>query len=485
MLTFTDSSHSSVKPAPKVVKPPSPPRLSQRMSISDFGDVLARREQRRSSGKSPQIQDGNATGLGLGKHNGIIEVINNLRAVGAQMEVDLPSIALCGSQSCGKSSLTEAICGVPMPRNAGTCTRCPTELRLIQKEGSFHCDIGIRYEYDNQLRPLSMISEEHIGSTSNRKSVADIVSRAQRIILKKSDFLFSRNVITVTIHDPDCLNLTILDLPGLIFAMAKKEDQKYIDLVRNLVVDTVKKPNTLIAAVISCKDDMENQLINRLAREHDPTGSRTIGILTKVDCIEPGTEKDWIDVLQNKKFPLKLGYVAVKNPNQKQLEQDLTYSQTRELEKQYFSGTPWSALPGDIQKRYGAASLTGILSDTLGSLIVKQLPEMKAIIDTKLQEVRSELKDLPAAPKVLGETQSEQAFSTLTIFCDGVKNLVRMKDSDFWEDTMVCYLVLVTHFENASKCFKMTKCHLLCVLTHFLTNSLNMTHFTQNSGGIT
>ncbi len=62
-------------------------------------------------------EEGNSFGVGLGKHSGVIQIINNLRAVGAQMEVDLPSIVLCGQQSCGKSSLTEAICGVPMPRN--------------------------------------------------------------------------------------------------------------------------------------------------------------------------------------------------------------------------------------------------------------------------------------------------------------------------------------------------------------------------------
>eukprot|EP01084_Bolivina_argentea_P114650 204062_1 len=166
------------------------------------------------------VEEDNTFCVNLGKHSGVIQIINNLRAVGAQIEVDLPAIVLCGQQSCGKSSLTEAICGVPMPRNAGTCTRCPTELRLIQREGNFKCDIGIRYEYDDiNQKPLNSIQEQHVGSTNDRLQVASIVTRAQKDILEQAQLQFSRNVITVTIYDPHCLNLTILDLPGLIFAI--------------------------------------------------------------------------------------------------------------------------------------------------------------------------------------------------------------------------------------------------------------------------
>ena len=399
------------------------------MSIVEVGDQINKRLSSESDQK---------IGLGLGKHSGVIQIINNLRAVGAAMEVDLPSIALCGQQSCGKSSLTEAICGVPMPRNAGTCTRCPTELRLIQRDGKFKCDVGIRYEYDDvKDTPLDKITERHIGSADSRLNVAPIVTRAQKHILDSAGLQFSRNVITVTIYDPHCLNLTILDLPGLIFAIEKKEDAKFIDLVKNLIVDTIKKPNTLIACVISCKDDMENQMINQLSRQYDPTGSRTIGILTKIDTIEHGLEQEWIKVLQNKKYPLKLGYVAVKNPNQQELMKNLSYQQTRRLEQQQFEKEPWSLLSEEIKERYGAMSLTRILSDTLGSLIVKQLPSMKEIIEHKLVVCQTELKQLPTPPFADSESPTEVLFATLTKYCDDVKNLVRMNDSDFWEDAMV------------------------------------------------
>ncbi len=41
----------------------------------------------------------------------------------AQVDIDLPQIAVIGSQSAGKSSLIESISGITLPRAAGTCTR--------------------------------------------------------------------------------------------------------------------------------------------------------------------------------------------------------------------------------------------------------------------------------------------------------------------------------------------------------------------------
>lgn len=49
---------------------------------------------------------------------GLIESISSV-----QTDMDLPMIAVIGSQSAGKSSLIESISGITLPRSAGTCTR--------------------------------------------------------------------------------------------------------------------------------------------------------------------------------------------------------------------------------------------------------------------------------------------------------------------------------------------------------------------------
>ena len=60
----------------------------------------------------------------------IIDLGNQLRELGVSSEIKLPTIVMAGNQSSGKSSVVEAIAGIPLPRSSGTCTRCPTEVRM-------------------------------------------------------------------------------------------------------------------------------------------------------------------------------------------------------------------------------------------------------------------------------------------------------------------------------------------------------------------
>ena len=66
---------------------------------------------------------------------------------------------------------------------------------------------------------------------------------------------------------------------------------------------------------------MPQDLVNsdglKLARSVDPEGERTIGVLTKVDIMDAGT--DCMDILHNKVVPLRRGYVAVVNRSQKDI----------------------------------------------------------------------------------------------------------------------------------------------------------------------
>ncbi len=49
-----------------------------------------------------------------------IEMIDFMRRIGIEKELALPSIAVVGDQSSGKSSVLEALSGVALPRGSGT-----------------------------------------------------------------------------------------------------------------------------------------------------------------------------------------------------------------------------------------------------------------------------------------------------------------------------------------------------------------------------
>jgi hypothetical protein len=48
------------------------------------------------------------------------------------------------------------------------------------------------------------------------------------------------------------------------------------------------------------------QSILSLVREADPSGSRTLGVLTKPDTIEPGTHQGFVDLVTGKRWVLGL-----------------------------------------------------------------------------------------------------------------------------------------------------------------------------------
>ena len=62
-------------------------------------------------------------------------------------------------------------------------------------------------------------------------------------------------------------------------------------------------------AVTPANQDLANSDALKLARRVDPYGERTIGVLTKIDLMDEGT--NCIDIIQGKVYPLKLGYIGV------------------------------------------------------------------------------------------------------------------------------------------------------------------------------
>lgn len=70
----------------------------------------------------------------------------------------------------------------------------------------------------------------------------------------------------------------------------------------------IKPKNAIILAVQAANQDLATSDALKLAREVDPDNSRTLGVLTKVDLMDAGTNA--FDVLVGRVIPLKLGYVG-------------------------------------------------------------------------------------------------------------------------------------------------------------------------------
>lgn len=167
--------------------------------------------------------------------------------------------------------------------------------------------------------------------------------------------------------------------------------------IREMVMKYISKPNAIILAVTPANSDLANSDGLKMAREVDPEGQRTIGVLTKVDLMDEGT--DVVDILAGRIIPLRLGYVPVVNRGQRDIDNKKPIQAALENEKNFF----------DNHKAYrnkssycGTPYLARKLNLILMMHIKQTLPDIKARISSSLQKYSAELESL--GPSILGDS---------------------------------------------------------------------------------
>ena len=100
----------------------------------------------------------------------------------------------------------------------------------------------------------------------------------------------------------------------------------------------VRPANALILAISPANNDLANSDSLQFAQMCDPDGDRTIGVITKIDLMDAGT--DALDLLQGSIYPLKLGYFGVKCRSQLNIENRVTISEAIRNEAEFFTTHP-------------------------------------------------------------------------------------------------------------------------------------------------
>lgn len=344
-----------------------------------------------------------------------LDLINRLRDAGAQIELDLPTLVVCGNQSAGKSSLLQSLAGISLPRSAGTCTRTVTEVRLRTGD-AWAVSLKLRLDYDASNKPAKESKEFLFAKDiTNPLDVEVWVARAQKALLnpskspdhyynysynqkddrQKDQLKFTRNTVCIHVAGAQ-VNLTLIDLPGIIRNVENPQDAAYIDLIQELVSFYISKPKTIIVATISCKDEIENQAIVQMAKHVDPQGLRTLGVLTKPDTIEKGTHDKWMSVLQGAHYQLKMGYYMIQCPSKDELDRGITSQEAKEKEMRFFSTEkPWADL--SYMNRFGMDALRNELGQQLSLLSDAAIPELKVKAEAALTKNAKELSRLAPA----------------------------------------------------------------------------------------
>ena len=158
-----------------------------------------------------------------------------------------------------------------------------------------------------------------------------------------------------------------------------------------MVLKQISKPNAIILAVTAANVDLANSDGLKLAREVDPEGQRTIGVLTKIDLMDHGT--DVVDILAGRIIPLRLGYVPVVNRGQRDIENKKRIDVALKAEKEFFEN---HASYRNKASYCGTPYLARKLNLILMLHIKQTLPDIKTRISTSLAKYQQELDQLGA-----------------------------------------------------------------------------------------
>ncbi|XP_035375643.1 SUN domain-containing ossification factor isoform X2 [Electrophorus electricus] len=315
----------------------------------------------------------------------LIPLVNSLQdafsSIGQACNLDLPQIAVVGGQSAGKSSVLENFVGKDfLPRGSGIVTRRPLVLQLINaitEWGEFlHCK-GKKFTDFDEVR--QEIEAETDRVTGANKGISPVP-------------------INLRVYSPHVLNLTLIDLPGITKVPVGDQPADIEQQIRDMIMQFITRESCLILAVTPANTDLANSDALKLAKDVDPQGLRTIGVITKLDLMDEGTDAQ--DVLENKLLPLRRGYIGVVNRSQKDIEGKKDIKAALAAERKFFLTHPSYRHLADsmgtphLQKTLNQ-QLTNHIRDTLPAFRSKLQSQVLAL-DKEAEEYRHFRPDDPS-----------------------------------------------------------------------------------------
>lgn len=319
----------------------------------------------------------------------LLPVVNRLHNIfqrcGLADPIDLPQIVVVGSQSSGKSSVLEAIVGFDfLPRGSGVVTRSPILIQLhkLKNDRNASNDGGPRHS-----RWVEFLHSPGKAFVDNAEIRQEIVKETERVAGKNKQL--SPTAIIMKVFSVDVVDLTLIDLPGITKVPVGDQPPDIEKLVRAMIHSYIEKLNTIILAVHPANTDLATSDALQMARRVDPNGMRTLGVITKLDLMDAGTNA--LDMLQGLVIPLRRGYIGVVNRSQADLEGRLSIKEAREKEKSFFQSHPIYA---PHASKMGSQFLASTLSIMLMEHIRAVLPAVRSRLTSQLADVRRQLESL-------------------------------------------------------------------------------------------
>ncbi|KAK6334476.1 hypothetical protein TWF730_003691 [Orbilia blumenaviensis] len=330
-------------------------------------------------------------------------------------DMSLPQIVALGDQSCGKSSVLESLTSIPFPASSGLCTRHATQFVLRRgpavtvgkamvvatiTPGEFAMDHpalkkrleAFRYEKEEGGFVFEELLEAAAKAMGIRIDSAAAAEETYGATGATPTRRFSDDILKIELSGPNYPHLTIVDVPGLFHGASETQTKEDIEMVRKLILKYMQDPGTIMLAVMDGSVHPNNQEIFTMAKDADPTGQRTVGVITKCDTVQAGNEMDVVKAASNAgDHRLHHGWFLVKNRSPLEIRHNTSLAQRHANEAAFFSKKPWSTLP---KSQIGTSNLRNFLSRLLYQQIQSKIPEFARGVNDIIMTAKKELEVL-------------------------------------------------------------------------------------------
>ena len=338
----------------------------------------------------------------------LINLIDQLRDCGVNEYIKLPRICSLGTQSSGKSSVLESIVGLDfLPRGDGVVTRRPLELRL---------------NHINSGEPWAIFEERKGTKFTDFIKVRETIEALTDEVCKTNKNIVDKPIV-LNVYSQTCPDLTLVDLPGVTRVPIGDQPKNIEQITKDMARRYAEDPLTIILCVIAANSDIATSDGLKLAKEIDVTGSRTLGVLTKLDIMDAGT--DARKALLNEEIPLKLGYVGVKNRSKQDLINKLSMAETSKKEREFFKSHPvYRNLPAG---HLGTDVLINKLTKIYFRIIRENLPIIIKAINDRLKQAEEELQGLGQPMPTDDAGKMSMLWNMINEYCDIFRNVLQGK----------------------------------------------------------
>ena len=331
----------------------------------------------------------------------LLDELRGLLSSEAAVQIDIPTLAVIGNQSSGKSSVLERLSHCPLPRGDGMVTKNPLVMSLRHASQS---SVRIGTSLDaGQMEDIRV------------EEVAGRITALSEELARKGDgrFEISELPIYLNINGPHLSDLTLVDLPG-VYSLDRNLNpiEGIHDFLRDLYAKYCTSPSCTIICVLPATEDVTTQIARGWCREWDPKGDRSIGVLTKSDRVNDHKELcDRVAGIGRNNAGFRLGFVALRNSSSPTTE----YGRVEEEELGFFK---------DIQRKhrdlkdgtFGLQALISALVEVQAKPLAGIVPKLTSNIQKQLFQAKRELKLLPDTVQSLSDATGCTMLMSKSIF---------------------------------------------------------------------